>query len=720
MFASNGNTFTINSTRNATTTHPQRETMSEKIQPHHLQRLAIVYVRQSTPGQVKNHPESYRVQKGLARRAERLGWSSEKVRVIQGDLGTTASLPGHRGDFNELLQMVQDQQVGVVFGQDASRLARNSIDWSLLTHWGALHGALIADQNQVFDPALPQDALVLGIQGALAVHELHTIRRRLEDALHEKASRGELQHGVPRGYVVIDGKHLKKHPDRRVQQAIERVFEKIETASSVSQLLAWLWKHDYKLPRADTAGDGTQFEMVQAGYSCLLDMLQNPKYAGFYVYPRYRYEKTTAADGTVKKKRRRTRPDEWTVRLEDHHPAYITLAEYEANQEKIAMNAQRFAPASRGAANRGAALLGGLIECRRCHHVMQVWYNSQGKVTYYCHRGQRQRERGEPSCIRFAGEELEHQLSQQILYAVGPAGVEAARLACERLSDERATRRSLLSDELAQFRYEADLARRRFDNVDPANRLVLDTLAAELEATLQAVAEQESRLSRFDRGEPPRPTAAEAAELSRLGDRLEEVWYAEEADGRLKQQIVRVLLTNVLADVDEATDESVLWLHWSGGHHTELRAPRVRRRVRKREVDLSSLIETLRKILDDEEISRSLNRAGIRTDRGESWTSDRVQRYRKRHEIASYDAALRSVSGWLTASEAATKLEISPMSVNRLIQRGVIKSEGMSGLPQVIAASELSRKEVILAVQQIKSHGNSPLPKNPKQQTLFQ
>jgi hypothetical protein len=351
---------------------------------------------------------------------------------------------------------------------------------------------------------------------------------------------------------------------------------------------------------------------------------------------------------------------------------------------------------------------------------MQVAYGANGRVTYYCHRGQRQRERGEPGCIRFTGDELERQLSEQILYAVGPAGVEAARLACERMASERAARRSLLSDELDQLRYEADLARRRFDNVDPANRLVLDTLASELEAALQAVCDQESRLSRFDRDEPERPTAAEEAELLRLGGRLEEVWYAADADGCLKQQIVRVLLEHVLADVDEAMDESVLWLHWSGGHHTELRAPRVRRRGRKRDMDLSSAIETLRKIADDEEISRALNRGGVHTDRGESWKASRVKRYRERHGIAAYDAALQSSSGWLTQSESATRLEISPMSVNRLIQRGVINSEGVPGLPQVINASELSRKEVKSAVQQIKTHGNSPLPKNPQQQTLFQ
>jgi hypothetical protein len=208
--------------------------------------------------------------------------------------------------------------------------------------------------------------------------------------------------------------------------------------------------------------------------------------------------------------------------------------------------------------------------------------------------------------------------------------------------------------------------------------------------------------------------------LERLGSDLETVWYDAETDHRLKQQIVRVLIEHVLADVDEATDESVLWLHWTGGHHTELRAPRRRRRGPRQGLDLSAVIDTLRKIADDEQISRALNRAGIRTERGESWTGRRVSRYRHRSEIPAYSATEKAESGWLSQSEAATKLEISPMSLNRLIQRGVLRSEGESRLPQVIQQADLNRKEVLDAVNQIKSHGNSPLPKNPKQPTLFQ
>jgi hypothetical protein len=292
-------------------------------------------------------------------------------------------------------------------------------------------------------------------------------------------------------------------------------------------------------------------------------------------------------------------------------------------------------------------------------------------------------------------------------------------LAGDRLAAERSTQRSLLSDELQQLCYDADLARRRFDNVDPANRLVLDTLAAELEVAMQAVSQQEARLARFDRHQPQRPTADEQAELKRLGSRLESVWYDSQGDGRLKQQIVRVLIQHVLADVDETTGESVLWLHWSGGHHTELRAMHRGRRGRKPPINLSQVIDTLRKVADDEQISRALNRCGVRTERGVSWTTRRVSRYRQRNGIAAYDAKLQRESGWLSQSQAATNLEISPMSLNRLVQRGILRSEGESGLPQVIQRTELCRNEVIRAVNHIKSHGNSPLPENPKQQTLF-
>lgn len=692
--------------------------MHPKIKTEHLQRLAAVYIRQSSPGQVKNNRESYRVQKGLATRANQLGWRADQTQCFEGDQGVSASTPMTRDDFDALLRLIQDRQVGIVFSVDVARLARNAIDVSMLIHWCAVHQTLIADQHQVYDPSTPEDSLVLGIQGVLAVSELHAIRRRLQAGLDEKASRGELHHGVPRGYVVVEGLHLRKHPDARVQQVIERVFQKFESCSSVCELLRWMWQQDIELPRPAPSGDGSRIEWVAANYRGLLDMLKNPKYAGVYVYPRHQRETQVLPSGKVQTRYRLSRPDEWTTVLHDHHPAYITLEQHEANWEKITMNAQRYT-STRGAVNRGASLLAGLVHCRRCGHTMQVSYSSQGRVSYDCRNGRRQRDGGGANCFRFSADELERQLSEQVLCAVSPAGVAAARRAAEQLASERDARRASLSDHLEQLRYEAGLTRRRLDAVDPANRLVFGTLTDEWESNLRAVSEQESRLQQFDRDDPPRPTAEEHARLQELGGRLDQLWYDASTDGRLKQQVVRLLIDHVYAELDEETDEVVLWLKWSSGHHTELRSPRLSRRGRVKKTELPSIVETLCKILDDASISRALNRSGLRTESDETWTQQRVAKYRRAHGIAKFSERTKASEGWLTQQEAATNLGISPMSLNRLIQTGIVRSEGVRGLPQVILASDLTSEAVEATLKQIRSHPNAPLPTNPNQKTLF-
>jgi DNA invertase Pin-like site-specific DNA recombinase len=692
--------------------------MLNKIKLEHRQRLAAIYIRQSSPGQVKNNRESYRVQKGLSRRAEELGWHRDQIKYFEADQGVSASTPMARDDFDSLLRMIQDQQVGIVFSVDVARLARNSIDLSMLIHWCAVHRTLIADQHQVYDPSTPEDSLVLGIQGVLAVSELHAIRKRLQAGLDEKASRGELHHGVPRGYVVVDGLHLRKHPDARVQRVIGRVLDKFESCSSVSALLRWTWQQKIQLPRPAASGDGMRIEWVEPNYRGLIDMLRNPKYAGVYVHPRYQQETQVLGSGKVQARRRLSRPDEWTTVLKDHHPAYITLAQHEANWQKITMNAQRHT-SSRGAVNRGASLLAGLIQCRRCGHTMQVSYSSKGRVSYDCRNGRRQRDDDTSRCFRFSADELERQLTEQVLYAVSPAGVAAAERAAERIASERASRRATLSDQLEQLRYEADLTRRRLDAVDPANRLVFGTLTEEWEMNLRAVSEQESLLSDFETADPPRPTTDELSSLQQLSERLEDVWHDRSTDGRLKQQVVRLLIDHVYADLDEEQDEVVLWLKWSSGHHTELRSQRRAARGRGKQADISAILETLRKIADDESISRALNRRGVTTESGQTWTKHRVAVHRRQLGIQEFSQREKSCEGWLTQQEAATNLRISPMSLNRLIQRGIVPSEGQQGLPQVIREADLSSKVMEAMVKQIRGHKNAPLPTNPNQKTLF-
>lgn len=697
--------------------------MSHKIKPQHLQRLAGVYIRQSSLGQVKNHRESYRVQKGLAARARQLGWPLEQVKTFEADQGESASKPMTRDDFDSLLRMIQDQQIGIVFSIDVTRLARNAIDMSMLIHWCAVHGTLIADQHQVYDPSTPEDSLVLGIQGVLAVSELHAIRKRLQAGLDEKASRGQLHHGVPRGYVVVDGLQLRKHPDRRVQQVVQRVLDQFASCSSVSALLRWAWEQKIKLPRPAADGDGSRVAWVEPNYRGLMDMLRNPKYAGVYVHPRYQQETLTLPSGKVRTRRRLSRADQWTTVLRDHHPAYISFAQHQTNQQKIEMNAQRFT-SSRGSVNRGASLLAGLVECHRCGHKMQVSYSRRGHVSYGCRNGRRQRDSGAASCFRFSADELERQLSEQVLYAVSPAGVAAAELAADRLASERDDRRATLSDQLEQLRYEADLTRRRLGAVDPANRLVYSTLCEEWEVNLRAVSEQELLLSQFDTDDSPCPTTEERTLLEQLGDRLDHLWHDASTDGGLKQQVVRLLIDHVYAELVDDQDEVVLWLKWTSGHHTELRAPRRRSRSQlvgsgSKRIDLKSILETLRKIASDTSISRALNRRGVLTESGETWTRERVTTYRRKLGVPAFNAKLKTRSGWLTQSEAATSLGISPMSLNRLIQAGLLTSEGERGLPQVILSSDLTSHAIQAAATEIRTHTTAPLPTNPNQKTLF-
>ena len=693
--------------------------MTEKITAEQRKRLAIVYVRQSSPGQVRSHQESRRVQRGLQRRARALGWEESRIRLIE-DQGKSASRPGLRAGFDELLQLVRAGKVGMVLASEVSRWARNNLEWNLLVHYCMVLGVVLGDESHVWDPSLPEDSLVLGIQGAVAAHESSAIRRRMRRGLQEKALRGELHHGVPTGYVCVEGKHLRKHPDRRVQRAVQAIFDLFDRSASVYDLLQRLWRRGVKLPAPGPVDEPTVARWVDPTYDRVLAMLENPKYAGVYAYPLHRYVTETDGDGSTRRRIVKVPPGEWDVEIRDHHPAYISWAQYEENQKKIAMNANRFAPRAGGAPLSGQALLVGLVRCRSCDHQMAVSYRSSGAIVYACQRGRRQREADRRGCFSFRANELEEQLVEQLLEAVRPAGVAAARRAAKRLESRRAQQRQLLEEALEHASYQADLARRRFQKVDPANRLVFDTLAEEWEEALRQVEEQEAKLAAFDRDEPPRPTPQEEELLGQLASRLEAVWFDRRTDGRLKKQIVRTLVEHVYAELDAARDEVVLYVHWSGGHVTELRHRRGSRKARATAGQLREVIENLRRVADDEGMARILNRAGWRTERGQSWTGRRVRDYRRRHGIPAFSIREKEAEGWLSQAEAATRLGISPMSVHRLIQSGVLTPEWYSpGFPTVLKTSQLDTQAVQRAVRAIQTHANAPLPDDPRQLNLF-
>lgn len=561
----------------------------------------------------------------------------------------------------------------------------------------------------------------------MAVHELHAIKERMQRGSQQKASRGELHLGIAAGYVVIDNRHLRKHADARVQRAINSVFEKFASCVSVNQLFDQLREENYLHPRIVPGSHGEQVEWSPVAYRNLMKMLKNPTYAGIYAYPRHQTKTRRSASGKILKTLRVTRRDEWQVELHNHQPAYISVETYHANMEKIAMNAQRSVP-SGGAPRAGSALLSGLITCRHCQHRMHVAYSRKGQARYRCRHGERQRSettaRCEGGCFSFAAEVIELQLAEQILWAVSPGGVAASELAIERLRAQRDSHRRLIADELSHVQYEADLTRRRFNNVDPGNRLVFDTLAQELEVNLQKVELQTAKLNAFDEQCPEAPNDAERTKLKSLGGCLSAVWNDARSDSGLKKQIVRLLIDHIFAEKDEASGEVLLNIKWHGGHHTTLRGPASRRREGSWRAELRALIETLRKLNDDRSIARILNRASVvagsvgSASSESTWTESLVRAYRERHDIVAYSSSERQRQGWLTQQQAATNLGISPMSINRLIEAQILPAEGKSPFPRVIHAEELSKEVVQAAVSRIKSHANAPLPTNPSQRTL--
>jgi hypothetical protein len=328
--------------------------------------------------------------------------------------------------------------------------------------------------------------------------------------------------------------------------------------------------------------------------------------------------------------------------------------------------------------------------------------------------------RGGAQCLAFPAAGLEALLAEEILEVVGPAGVEASQRAAERLAGQYQQQRQLLVDRLAAAREAEARAAREYKQTDVTYTAVRQALGGEWETALARVSEEKFRLAAFDERQPVLPTPSQFEQLVHLGEDVRRLWNHPRASNSLKQQLVRVLIREIVADADEERNETILWIQWSGGHHTQLRGRRTLRRGRLPAAELKSTVETLRKVQADGAIASVLNREGIRTGSGETWTRERVRRYRQRVGIGVYNATVKTTSGWLTQAETATRLEISPMSVHRLVDSGILPAERpQRGMPMVISAADLDLVEVQHAVKSLKAGHTRPLPEDPDQLKLF-
>jgi len=656
-----------------------------------VSRRAVVYVRQSTGTQMQENLESQRRQYDLAELAREYGF--REVVTIDDDLGRSASGLIARPGFDSLLAQLCQGVVGAVFCLEASRLARNGREWHQLLELCALVGARVFDGEGVYDPAVPNDRLLLGLKGTMSEFELTLMRRRLIEGAREKAKRGEFRIPVPIGYLWSRETGLELDPDRRVQDAIHTVFGLFDRLQSGRQVHKHLCREGLLFPRP---ADGKRLDSLRwslPAYRNVISVLQNPFYAGAYAYGKSSH-RTTLVGGRPTKTYGHGRPQsEWMVLLRDHHAGYIDWATFERNQERLRRNSYRKPAGSAKAGRGGRALLTGLLRCGRCGRMLSVVYTGHAPrhPRYVCRMGSEMH--GSPRCISFGASRPDDRVAAELLAVVQPLAVEAAFAAMDLTQQHSVERQRALELERQQAEYEVQLARRRYDAVDPANRLV----AAELELRWNtALARLQACESRLREGVPAAPPTPDREALFRLADDLKAAWDAPTTDGAVKQRLVRTLIEEIVADLDPVTSEIVLVIHWRGGQHSELRAPKpASGEHRKRAPEhADALIREMAGTWTDEHVAAMLNRMGLRTGQGLSWNETRVGSYRSTHQIHGY-ASARNDGEWLTMRDAATLLGVTNHVMYRLIEAGVLPAKQvMPDAPWQIRAQDLQTPAV--------------------------
>jgi DNA invertase Pin-like site-specific DNA recombinase len=659
-----------------------------------LQRKAVVYVRQSTPQQVQLNLESQRRQYELVEVARRRGFTN--IEVIDDDLGRTASGVVERPGFDRLVAALCAGQVGAVLCLEASRLARNGRDWHHLLELCGLVEARVIDLDGVYDPCRPNDRLLLGMKGSISEFELGIIRSRMYEAARSKAKRGELRISSPIGYAWDRYVGLGLDPDRRLQEVIRLVFQKFRELGSARQVLLWMASQNIQFPYPSNGRTLTSFEWRPIRYRNVISILKNPFYAGVYAYGKSE-KRTTIVDGRARKSYGHRKPiGMWEVFIKDHHEGYISWAEYERNQALLAGNAYgRVGDTKSG--RGGRALLAGLICCARCGRRLSVLYTGRyPRPIYRCEQPNVQL--GQRRCLSVAGKRIDETIAAEMLRAVAPMAIEAAEEADRMLRDEDQDRRRIAELELQQAQYDASLAERRYAACDPDNRLIAAQLETAWETALQRV---ERCRERLDRMQMPKADD-KCPDFTGLADNLLAAWKAPRTTMRTRQRLVRALITEIVVDIDKAAGEIVLVIHWKGGQHSELRVrkPRTGEHGCSTPEQALAVIRSMAGRWSDQDIAASLNRMGMPTGQGKTWTAHRVSSLRRVRGIHGYLSAEKN-GEWLTLRDAAAKLGVSHHQVRKLIKAGILNSEQiMPDAPHQIRAADLASEQVVAALKQ--------------------
>jgi DNA invertase Pin-like site-specific DNA recombinase len=536
-----------------------------KIRELHLDRLAMVYVRQSSPQQVLENRESRERQYALAEFAQRLGWPAERVVVVDEDQGQSGRSAVNRSGFQRLMTEVSLNHVGIVLGLELSRLSRSNKDWHQLIDVCGIFNTLLCDQDGVYDPLDSNDRLLLGMKGAMSEFELVTLRNRLLRGSRNKAERGELFLHVPLGYLKTRAGEVIQEPDEQARGMIHLVFEKFDELGSAYAVFRYLILNDLRLGfRRQRGGRIGELEWRPPSPARISSILKHPIYAGAYAYGMHRAGTKDPATGRVGGGRWFVPPEEMAVLLHDKLPAYISWDRYLANQERLRQN--RSLLEARGVPKRGEALLPGLIVCGKCGRRMTTRYKTGKRPSYYC--GEYWRLALDEPCGHIAAVTLDDLVTREVLRALEPAALELSLRAIENVEHERKRLHDHWRQTLERAKHEVARAERQYQAVEPDNRLVARTLESRWEEALKSLRQVEEDYHRFLAKLPPTLSTADLEKIRSLSGSVATLWHAPATSAEDRKQVVRCLVERVIVATDKSSERNYVTIVWQGGFET--------------------------------------------------------------------------------------------------------------------------------------------------------
>jgi DNA invertase Pin-like site-specific DNA recombinase/DNA-binding transcriptional regulator YiaG len=663
-------------------------TAHEKVTTSHLKRNAYLYIRQSTLRQVFENTESTIRQYDLRQRAVALGWSVERIIVIDTDLGHSAATAADREGFQKLVTEVSLGKAGIVLGLEVSRLARNSTDWHRLLEICALTDTLILDEDGIYNPSHFNDRLLLGLKGTMSEAELHVIRARLQGGILNKARRGELECPLPVGLMYNPEGRPSLDPDKQVQDSIRFFFDAFCRTGSACAVVKAFRQKQLLFPRRLKRGPNKgELVWAELRHSRALYVLHNPRYAGAFVFGRNRTR--TKADGstTCTKLPR----EQWTL-LKDVHPGYISWGQYEENMQRLRDNAFANGQDRRKSPPReGPALLQGLAVCGVCGSRMTVRYHArQNKIVpeYAC-----QRDGADHIvlvCQHVLGEQIDQAIGQLLIDTVTPLALEVTLTVQHEMQTRLDEVDRLRKKQVERARYEADLAQRRYLHVDPTNRLVADSLEADWNNKLRALntaQEQYEERRKIDRADV---SERRRASIEALAHDFPQLWQNPKTPVRERKRLVRLLLEDVTLI---RNSEITAHVRFKGGITQTLTVPLPLNAWQLR-ITSPEVVAEIDRLLDHNtnlQIASLLNDRGLRSGEGKSFTAQIVARIRRRSGLTSRYDRLRK-AGMLTVEEMAVVLGVSPQSVKIWNRHGLLRSHACNACLSIPAKTHREKR----------------------------